>query len=536
VYETTFTSERAALDQRVAGGRGAWMLSGRRSNDVMVTPRTRSTTGQAPFHFSELAGRADWELAGGGGVEASALHEHDALEVSTSGTNRGNRAHWGNDMARATLVTPLDAGALSARHTIGASRYDARVDRAEWALGTWDAADFPASMGITYLTLGSELAPTARQASAAPWTAGWELVHQRADVSGEARAIYLGDRFDETVTARRAAITSLALWGEHRYQPIPRVTIAPGLRLEIGNALRGTGPLRVSPRLSARFAPGDSTVLVSAALGRSYQYTQSLAPINATHPSIQGLVPFWLMADAETPPLRTDLFTLGAERWFGERWHGSVNGYARRSGGVLVADPRAGPITGHELFVEGQESAHGAEASLRRMQGRWTTAIGYAYGVATMRAAGEEYAADEDRRQSVDVTVLARIAGGWRAGAAFGAGGGAPYTRVVEGQEHFDKATATGYWDPVPATQAPNTERLPDYQGLDLLLDWSGSWWWGSRVGVNLQVHNVIAEGNVLGYSGGKWCTAPQGAACTPTDFYQRGRGLDPFLGVRIAF
>jgi hypothetical protein len=536
VFETTMESTRAALDQRVAGGRGAWMLAGRLGRQVQTTPLTRSTTGQAPFHFSELVGRADWALPGGGGLEASALHEQDALEVSTSGTYVGDRAHWGNDMARVTLETPLAAGALTARHTVGASRYDARVGKAEWALGAWDAADFPLSAGITYLTLGSELAPTARQASAAPWTAGWELVHQRADVSGEARAIYLGDRFDETVTARRAAITNLALWGEHRFQPIPRVTVAPGMRLEIGSALRGTGPLRASPRLSARFVPGDSTVLVSAALGRSYQYTQSLAPVNAIHPVIQGLVPFWLMADGETPPLRTDLFTVGAERWLGERWHGSVNAYARRTDGVLVADPRAGPITGHELFVEGQESAHGAEASLRRIQGRWTTAIGYAYGVATMRAAGEEYAADEDRRQSFDATVMARIAGGWRAGAAFGAGGGAPYTRVVEGQEQFDKATATGYWDPVPATEAPNAERLPNYQALDLLLDWSGSWLWGSRVGLNVQLHNVIARGNVLGYSGGKWCTGSPGGSCTPSDVYRPGRELEPFFGLRIAF
>jgi hypothetical protein len=304
----------------------------------------------------------------------------------------------------------------------------------------------------------------------------------------------------------------------------------------MGSALRGTGPVRVSPRLSARFAPGDSTVLVSAALGRSYQYTQSLAPINAIHPIVQGLVPFWLMADAETPPLRTDLFTVGAERWLGDRWHGSVNAYARRSGGVLVPDPRAGPISGHELFVEGQESAHGAEASLRRIQGRWTTSIGYAYGVATMRAAGEEYATDEDRRQSVDVTILGRIAGGWRAGAALGLGSGAPYTRVIAGQEQFDQATGTGYWDPVPATGAPNAERLPNYKALDLLLDWSGSWLWGSRVGLNLQLHNVIAGGNVLGYSGNRWCPGTRDGSCPAGEYFPRESELKPFFGIRIAF
>jgi hypothetical protein len=272
-------------------------------------------------------------------------------------------------------------------------------------------------------------------------------------------------------------------------------------------------------------------------VGRSYQYTQSLAALSPVRPSTPGLVPLWLMADAELPALRTDLFTVGAERWLGDQWHGAVNAYVRRSAGLLVPDPRPGPITGHELFVEGGESAHGAEASLRRIQGRWTTSLGYQYGVAAIRAAGETYAATEDRRQSFDMTVLSRVGRGWRVGAAYTAAAGAPYTRLDEGQPAVDVGTGVSYWNPAPATGAPNGARMPSYQGLDLLVEWSGRWLWGTRVGLDLQLHDVYSQGNYLGYGGYSRCSgAPDARVCPGPDEYVRGPGLQPFVGVRITF
>jgi hypothetical protein len=412
------------------------------------------------------------------------------------------------------------------------TRYRADIARAERTLGDTDAGDFPLSAGLLYLALGSELAPAAPSGPAPSWTAGWEMVHQSADVAGPARAIYLGDQFDESETTRQASITNLALWGERRFQPASALTVAPGLRVEMGTPLRGSGAVRVSPRLSARFAPGDSTILYSAALGRSYQYTQSLAARSPVRPSTPGFVPLWLMADADLPALRTELLTVGAERWLGDRWHGAVNAYVRRSAGMLVPDPRPGSITGHELFVEGRESAHGAEASLRRIQGRWTTSLGYQYGVATIRAADEAYAATEDRRQSFDMTVLSRVGRGWRAGAAFTAAGGAPYTRMDDGEPAFDVSTGVSSWNPAPATEAPNGVRMPDYQGLDLLVEWSGRWW-----RLDLQLHDVYSQGNYLGYSGYSRCSGAPGArACPGPDRYVPGPGLQPFVGVRITF
>ena len=535
IAEVTTMSERAALDQRVADGRGAWMVAARRSTGLTQLPRIRYSVGNEPIDYSELSTRADWAFDAGWALEVSALHERDFL-VRDDFTGQGTmRARWGNDVVRVTLETPR--GSLVARHTVGLSRYRGVVDSATRSLGLVDAADFPVGTGVSYLTVGTELSPSTPGGAALPWMAGWELVHQTADAAGATRAAFVGDWFDTTSSARRASLTTLAVWAERRAHPINALTIEPGLRLEVGNALRGSGLVRISPRLTARFAPGDSSVLWSASAGRSYQYAQALEPINAVHPSTPGLVPLWLMADGDTPAVRTDLITVGAERWFDERWHGAVTAYTRSTDGLLVPDPRPGSITAHELFVDATESSHGVEGALRRIQGRWTTQLGVQYGVANIHAAGLRYAASEDRRYAYDMTVLSRLGRSWRVGGAFSASSGAPFTRVIEGVEVFDKSTLRGHWDPAPITEGPNALRLPNYEGLDLLADWSGDWKWGTRIGVNLQLHDVYSSGTAPGYSGYSPCVdSPATGPCTRRDYNASEGGFQPFVGVRIAF
>ena len=72
----------------------------------------------------------------------------------------------------------------------------------------------------------------------------------------------------------RGALTQAALWGERRWTPAERFTFEAGLRMEVGEKLENAGPLRLSPRLSARFAPTPE-LSFSAGLGRSFQYAFS---------------------------------------------------------------------------------------------------------------------------------------------------------------------------------------------------------------------------------------------------------------------
>src|SRR5690606_25120058 len=161
--------------------------------------------------------------------------------------------------------------------------------------------------------------------------------------------------------------------------------------------------------------------------------------------------------------LRTDIITLGAERWLGRGFLASATAYVRRADGLALPDPAPGPLAGRPLVVTGSGEAWGIDASVRRVAGRWTASAAYTYGDARVEAGGYSYPAPADRRHRLDVLAGVRIGGGVSAGAAYTAMTGAPYTRA------FSRATAQecslfGFacGHPAAAVQEPNGLRTPD--------------------------------------------------------------------------
>jgi hypothetical protein len=151
-------------------------------------------------------------------------------------------------------------------------------------------------------------------------------------------------------------------------------------------------------------------------------------------------VPLWGIAGARgtgtaadvgpVPALRTDLGTLGVERWLGGGWLATANAYHRRSAGVLVDDPTPGVVDGSSpLFVVGGERATGVEVGVRRLVGRVTLAGNYALARARVRAAGLAYAPPQDQRHVGSATAMWRAGSGLRVAAAYTAFSGAPFTR-----------------------------------------------------------------------------------------------------------
>src|SRR5690606_23592608 len=118
-----------------------------------------------------------------------------------------------------------------------------------------------------------------------------------------------------------------------------------------------------------------------------------------------------------------------------------------------------GPIRADVSHVEAENAAYGVEFSARRLVGRWTTGVGYGYGVSEMRSGEIRYRSPSDVRHTVDVTSAYRFDHGLRVGAAFSASSGVPYTRIVIN-------------DP-PRLEEPNAERTPVYASLDLMVDYT---------------------------------------------------------------
>jgi hypothetical protein len=559
--ELSLASARLAIDRQADDGRSAWMVAGRRSYVDLLVRAVQGISGEEdmalPYDFYDLTFRTDYRIGSRSSLEMSSLMSMDEVTGDIPDVLHRTRAHWLSGGARITLATPV--GGIDTRHTLGVSGYGSRIKGAEpdSALEARFSAPsaIPSINDVYHFSLAGEMRPGSAPAAGARWEAGYELVGQSVWYWGPEPAPYAPPEMRDTAYHEEQLFHS-AVWATRRWQPAERLTLDAGLRLELGPAPRNTGVLRPAPRLSARY--GISPELsVSAAAGRTYQYTQALGAAG-----VQALPGFageylWLLAGDEVPALRSDIGTVGAEWWIGSIWLAAANGYLRRATGVVTPDPTPGNLLLGErpLFVSGVADARGMELSLRRMVGRWTSSVAYSYATSEMEADGLRFPAPGDRRHSLDATAMLRLGRAWRIGAAYTATSGIPFTRTFEGMQACDQIVEqvnettwrfrreNCIWAEPPVAEGPNAERTAGYQRLDLLLGWQHafrSW----QVGAFLQFHNALNSPNSGSYTrtvkacmqrcGTDKYGVPFGYA--EVDEFRPGVPLLPLLGFRITF
>jgi hypothetical protein len=543
VGELSVVSARAALDRGAEDGRHAWMVAGRRTYLDLATRAAEAILGRdrtyhLPYHFSDVAGRWDRRLGDEAALEVSGLLELDRIFSTNPRLLDRISARWGGGMTRATLQSRF--GGVRARHTVGVSGFFSSLhgqnenrypDRDPGNVDYRPGVE-PSSGSILYTLFRGEL-EAATDPAPAPWQAGYELVQQRVGFRGPrplplVLAHPVGDPVD-----MEHELSYGAVWATRRWTPAAPLTVTAGLRAEAGDAVRNGGGLRLAPRLAARLqaAPGLS---VSAAAGRSFQYVQALAPSGA--PVDEGFRSdyLWLLAGDSVSAARADVATLGAEYWIGAGWLASVTGYLRRTTGVVAPDPTPGLLRERALFVTGANDARGVELSLRKLAGPWTASMAYSYGVSEMDAAGRRFSATWDQRHVLDLTGTLQVHPRWQVGAAYTAASGIPYTVTFQGKVRC-RALADCEWVEEPWVGEPGARRLPAYESLDLLAEWSRAYrtW---DLSVFAQVHNALGQGNPGRYRGfgGEYCM-PE-CQSYPEDEFTRGLPALPVIGARVTF
>jgi hypothetical protein len=270
-------------------------------------------------------------------------------------------------------------------------------------------------------------------------------------------------------------------------------------------------------------------------VGRSYQYAQALAPAGLAPGALFVANHRWLLADATTPAVRTDLAVVGAERWLGRGWLAAGHLYARRPSSGALLDPAPGALTpGRPPAVFGTTRAAGGEVAVRRLLGRWTGSAAYSAGIARARAAGYAFPAPQDQRHALDATMAVRLAR-WRLGVAATATSGTPFTRYVAGTAACNAEGACAGWDRPPLAGPPGAGRAPGYASVDLLFEWSAR---VRRVegAAYLQLYNVLGADNPSTYV--RTCTGcgDRSVGGASGDRFLPGIPRLPLLGARLAF
>lgn len=556
VGEVSLASMRLALDGEAIDGRLRWMIAGRRTYIDLLTQIAEALTREpvhVPYDFSDVIGRVDGEIGGGWGYEASGIVEYDDLRGDLPGLITGNKARWGNRAGQITLKAPLAVHRLGwpgqsweARLSMGETRFGTRLEVIEGREGGPLRTLPTLRNAIRHQQLSLEVAPAG---SGGSWSAGYQFVRDRVEYDGPFTLFaILTDEVEANPWTHLRSLRHHAFWGEQRWK-LGRATLLSGLRVEAGDSVYNGGRLRLAPRLAARF-DADTLTSLSLAWARGYQYTQDVAPTAGPVGPQLHLSAIWVLASpaAAYPAVVSDVTTLGVERWLAPGWMGSFNVYHRRSSGLKVPNPEAGPVTARrEPDAVARNRASGIEASVRRFSDRWSGTIGYSY--ADSRMVSEmfdgadttvyRFPASADLRQSIDMTVMGRLNRGVRVGAAFSYASGIPFTRVI--------LPETGETGTPPRIEEPNDERTPSYASLDLMADYTksmGSW----QVTAYAQLRNSLNRDNSVTYAGSTDCGVesalaaafPTRADCTGAggvrDSFEPGLPRLPLFGVRITF
>lgn len=540
--DLSLVSAGLAMDQRILDGRAGWMLSGRQTYMDWLTRLGRRASDRDdasfPYGFSELAGRVDAWLGERSSVEASWLWERDHLTSVRPDQPQPLRAEWGNAAGRLSFATRL--GGVNVRHTVGLSWHEGLVLPNSWRreaaiplpVGTAREAD----TSVGYSGISGVVWPEPASLAGPAWSAGYGYEMQSVGYFGP--QVLPVPRFNTGATAdqlnaRVSWGSDLAIvhgWAERLWSVGERFGVRTGLRVEASERLWNAGPVRLSPRLSLRYAPAPE-VAVSAGASRVYQYTQSIAP-GGLYVASLATTDVWLLAGRGAPALRSDIVTAGIETFLAPGRTVTLNAFARRAAGVATPDPRPGRIYDRSTFVTGENSARGVELGVRQVTGRMTGTASYTLSRSELQTVGLRYAASSDRRHVLSTTLMVKAAESLRAGAAFTTATGVPFTRTVSSPEEC--ALEPGC-DPtrLPWLSTPNAARAPTYASLDLLVDWSGHVR-GLEIGAYAQLRNALGRENTTIYTADPAGCMPFGCGGDLQSEFERGIPRLPVVGFRV--
>ena len=534
----SLASSKIVLDQHIPR-RGAWVIAARRSHLSTLTAGLGELgldELDLPYVFHNVAGRIDLQLGERARIEVSGLAEQDRIKGDVENILERTNARWGNQAARATLTTNI--GGVEVSHTLGASRFSARTDQR--LVRTRDPSPWtePATVNeIEYGRLSGQIAPGGSTSGAA-WSFGYDATRQNGHYNGPIPRYYAVKPDTAAQIRYDRDLNLLGLWANVRAPVGAKFTLNPALRIETGGELRNSPDLRLAPSVALRYSP-SANHSISIAAGRSWQYLQAIGLAGPSiHPAFHASH-FWIWSDQNTPPLRSDIVSVGSESWLGRHWLASVTAYTRKQTGVATPDPTPGLVQRRSLrgkIADGEAS--GIELNLRRIGALWSTSLGYTYGQSELKVDSFRFASPADRRHVVNAMLGVSLGRSLRVAVPSRRMSGAPFTRAYANTRENCEDFGFGCNQPDGSyVQAANAERTPPYHSLDASVHWARAIA-GVEVAAYLQVRNLLNRDNASTYAGSHLRTTltRRGRIVEFEDRFEEGLPRLPLFGLRVTF
>ena len=529
---------RGRVERRWLSGRLGLALTGRRSWWDLLEPLLPAgrVSGSVDYHFADVAGRADLRLGAAWALEIGGLWGEDRLDGDVGDLLASSEGRWGNRSG--WLAVERSFGSAGIRATLGRSGYAVRTRPKPWSafydrrgIPSLDRLEIDLSRTLLRLEAGGSLGEGGLE-----WNAGVERDRQGlAQFSMEAWDWGVPGRNGEAVARWSRA------WLEGTLR-LGALRLATGAALDLPDGIPLTGsPVR--PTLRLRWRPVDG-VSLEAGRSRQRQYAYPLAPAGRPLGPALRVGHVWVVAGANSPPLASDVTTLGLEvRPVTEvtagvsLWRREVAGLWMR-GVSTVAGDSLRPVSPEG--GTGRERAEGAEARVRWTGERVDAEASYTWTRARLEGPeGLVWSAPSERRHSVDAVVGGRVAPGLRARVLFRGESGWPFVR---GPWYCNRQQG----DPCPPEKLEGRPdehaflRGPGYFSLDLRLDWRRR---GEDVtwGVTASLRNALGRDNAAAYRG-ETCDGFEllSAACEravgPGEFWPGISGPSPTVALTMVF
>ena len=321
--------------------------------------------------------------------------------------------------------------------------------------------------------------------------------------------------------------------------------LAPGVRAVVE---RSSSRRLFEPRLAARLHLGP--LAVSVGVDRTHQL---LSVLHDDRYPVPG-APMWFAREDGQPVSAADGASVALDAWRGERWTGSVVGWARRFRDVPYWRPEAARVVSDMAFHDSE--ARGWEATVQRHSGRVRGWLSYQWSRTRFTdAEGAEYLSAWDRRHEVDAVVAVTGWRGWSASVRGAVATGTPfwvplrsypglqYNPNTIGNDKFgDESRDDGLRglgrNGNHFTILSNVQgRVPYYARIDLSVRHESRW--GSwRVTPFVSVPNIVGRDNPYNYDPRHYePDPPPGSDGTPVELLANHQIPPiPFVGVDLRF
>jgi hypothetical protein len=423
--EVSVLASTGALGGAFNGGKGSWMIAGRRTYaDKFIEA---ISTNELPYHFRDEQSHLTYAFTPTLKFALTAYDGRDQLDANiasigdSSVSNASGGAFtfgWGNRVIGASLTkTVVNTRGGIARLLLGDSAsLEQRVSQSSFAttLNLGDGALVLDNRVVDRRVAGNLLSHTQRHER----SIGYDIASYGITYGATSQASANDKLYD-----LRQHPTSAAVYLDDIWRTSDKFILETGLR---GETITGRHWGTVAPRVSAKFFVTPDFALTTA-VGRFAQWTHSLArediPVR--------LFDFWLTSDASIPVSSAWHYIAGAERWLSPTRLFRVEGFYKQYDQLLEGNPQEDPNTRGDEFLSASGNSYGVDVLLRQFEsGTFSGWISYTYAVAAREQNGVTYFPGHDRRHDLNVVGSWRLAK-YLFGVRLGYATGTPYTDIV---------------------------------------------------------------------------------------------------------